>query len=315
MPKTEKHVPAAAARFTGVCEFVATGEGATDSRRFRMLARSDKPMEHWYWGNIAHDMDGMQHKDRIAVDYAHNDGEVIGYVDTFAVGKEGLILEGELVSLAAGDRADEVYQKGKAGIPWEASINFAGPMRVEEVDEDESAEVNGYELAGPAVIVREWHLRGVAICPYGADAMTQTQFNAQDTIPVTYERTDMDSKTDKTGKDFLDAFGAQGGVWFAEGKDFSECMKLHIAGIKADNAALTEKSAKLAADLDAAVKAQAEATAKTDALAKSNAELTAEVARLKAAIPAGEEKPLTGGDGSKVSAKSAFTRAARVGSK
>jgi hypothetical protein len=36
------------------------------------------------------------------------------------------------------------------------------------------APVNGYQFEGPGIIVREWPLRGVAICPYGADANTES---------------------------------------------------------------------------------------------------------------------------------------------
>lgn len=38
----------------------------------------------------------------------------------------------------------------------------------------EIAPVNGYDFEGPGVIIREWPLRGVAICPYGADANTES---------------------------------------------------------------------------------------------------------------------------------------------
>jgi hypothetical protein len=68
--------------------------------------------------------------------------------------------------------------KMREGVPYEASIFFGGDgIRVEEVAEGETAEVNGYALAGPAVIVREWPLRGIAICPYGADMNTESASN------------------------------------------------------------------------------------------------------------------------------------------
>lgn len=40
------------------------------------------------------------------------------------------------------------------------------------------------------------------------------------------------------GKRFLQAFGAQGGVWFAEGKSFDEARDLHVKALAEDNAAL-----------------------------------------------------------------------------
>lgn len=42
-------------------------------------------------------------------------------------------------------------------------------------------------------------------------------------------------------KRFVTAFGAQGGVWYAEGKSFDEATQLHIAGLKAENDALKQR--------------------------------------------------------------------------
>lgn len=44
-----------------------------------------------------------------------------------------------------------------------------------------------------------------------------------------------------TGQRFLDAFGDQGGVWFAQGKTFEEATSLHIADLTAKNAELEAK--------------------------------------------------------------------------
>jgi hypothetical protein len=61
----------------------------------------------------------------------------------------------------------------KEGVPYQASINFGGDgIKIEQVQEGASVQVNGYTLAGPACVIREWPLRGVAICPYGADENT-----------------------------------------------------------------------------------------------------------------------------------------------
>jgi hypothetical protein len=47
------------------------------------------------------------------------------------------------------------------------------------------------------------------------------------------------------GKRFLDAFGDQGGVWFAQGKTFAQAQALHQQGLKADNERLKSENAEL----------------------------------------------------------------------
>lgn len=47
------------------------------------------------------------------------------------------------------------------------------------------------------------------------------------------------------GKAFLAAFGADGAVWFIEGKSFSDCVKLHSDKQTAEIQRLTEENQKL----------------------------------------------------------------------
>jgi hypothetical protein len=155
--------------------FVAESEG--DSIPIRMLARSGQPIEHPYWGRVVHDMSGMKlHKGRIPIDYVH--GEPIGYLDVFEASNVGLVVAGRLV--ATEDPADPVHRivaRHHGGVPYEASINFGGDgIRYEFVDEGQSTQVNGFAFEGPGVVIREWPLRGVAVCPYGADMNTESQF-------------------------------------------------------------------------------------------------------------------------------------------
>jgi len=61
----------------------------------------------------------------------------------------------------------------REGVPYEASINFGGDgIKIQELGDGETTEVNGARFDGPGIVVREWPLRGVAICPYGADMNT-----------------------------------------------------------------------------------------------------------------------------------------------
>ena len=141
----------------------------------KLLARSSQPIDHWFWGRIVHDMAGVQHKERIVLDYNHDPDQVIGYLDGFEVTDEGLQATGQLVSFTDDDRAAEIQHKGSLGVPYEASINFGGSgLKLEEVSEGESVPVNGFEFDGPGVVVRSWPFRGCAVCPYGADENTES---------------------------------------------------------------------------------------------------------------------------------------------
>lgn len=180
-------VPNAACRLSlGELEFGDNGEDAK-TIPVRLAARSADPIDHWFWGRVVHDMAGMRlDKNRLPLDYCHRDDEVVGYLNKFDASSAGLEVSGAVTPFTDTDRASEVVFKQKAGVPYEASIYFGGDgIKLEELEVDESAEVNGYTFDGPGVIVREWPLRGVAVCPYGADANTSTEFNGDDLVAVT----------------------------------------------------------------------------------------------------------------------------------
>lgn len=307
MTQTEtRKVPAEALRFSaGPCEF---GQAADGSRNVpvRITARSGQPVDHWYWGKIVHDLKGMRlHKRTLPIDYAHYDDEVLGFLDKFETDSGALVVSGEIVPFGPVDRAAEVVHKAQNKVPYEASIFFSGPLKLEELAEGTEAEVNGYKLAGPALIVRQWNLRGVAICPYGMDRNTKTQLKAGDEVPVeilSEEKTTMADQPhskpqDETAPDptqagqlaepaqakttppplptaqaagrekpeggqqtaaatppadpraeakkFVEAFGAQGATWFAEGKSFEEARQLQLAALKTENEGLKTRLAQV----------------------------------------------------------------------
>jgi len=293
-----KQVPASALQFSvGAFELASNGESAK-SAPFRMVARSGKPIEHWFWGNVVHDLDGMRlHKNRLPIDYAHDAKEVIGYANHFESESGDLVVSGALVPFKDSDRATEIIHKQREGVPYEASINFGGDgIRLEEVRDGQSVQVNGYQFSGPGVVIREWPLRGIAICPYGADANTSTEFAAQTQFLVEITEAEMPEEqeqltaahlennqdaqqqeaeaqavdaaqpadldtvaevvadeaatveaaaTELTGRSegqrFLEAFGDQGGVWFAQGKTFSEATDLYVAALKSENESLKQR--------------------------------------------------------------------------
>jgi len=180
MPKTidldPARIPEHARRFAAPCELKA-GDKA-DSVAVHILARSPEPLDHWYWGLCVHDLDGMQtHKEKLALDYVHDNEQILGYLDTFEHRDGGLWADGKL--LLTSERAKQIYSDHQGGVPYEASIAFdLDGLVTEFVQRNATAIVNGREMAGPLLVFRQWNLRGVAICPHGYDKHTLTEFCA-----------------------------------------------------------------------------------------------------------------------------------------
>ena len=147
----------------------------------RLQARSKEVLDHWYWGRMVHDFEGLEHNDRIKIDYCHDAREILGYCDRFEVSAYGLELAGQVVSASPGDRSAEVAHKARNGVPYEASIEFSHRgLQIEFIPEGRSIEVNGLDLDGPLHVFRKWKLTGVAVCPNGYDDNTRTEMSDGD---------------------------------------------------------------------------------------------------------------------------------------
>lgn len=224
-----KQVPKDAMRFAAVANFqFADVVDGTDVRPFTMIARSNGPVEHYYWGRIVHDFAGMAWREQgITIDYTHDFDAVIGYANQFAVTEEGLQLTGALVVTQAGDKADEVSKKAKAGVPYEASIDWYGPdCELEYIPENTTTLVNNQQFSGPGYVVRKWPLRAASICRYGVDRDTRTQFSESQTeadtvsVSISTPSTENDEVTKSTGT--APAAGATAPATGAENQQFAQ---------------------------------------------------------------------------------------------
>jgi hypothetical protein len=219
------------------------GENAK-SAPVSIVARSGQPVDHWYWGRVVHDFAGMKlAKNRIPIDYNHDAAEVIGYLNKFDASSGDLVTSGALVPYKENDRANEIIFKSRQGVPYEASIFFSSDgLVIEEVPEGRTAPVNGYQFQGPGAIFREWPLRGVAVCPYGYDANTETKLSAQgETVKVKFTTTEQAKENE---------MGAENENAEAEAK------------------AKADESAKVQAEAEAKAKAEAEQLAAVEAKKK-----------------------------------------------
>lgn len=277
-----REVPLSACRLdAGEITLDASAAGKTP---IKLRARTGDPVNNWWWGKLVHDMAGFEKPaGSTPLDYCHDDEEIVGYTDTFTASPDGLDLAGFLTSIAAGDRADEIAQKQRLGVPYQASV-FFDPRSIEDLMPGAKAEVNGQTVEGPASIIRKWGLRGCAICPYGNDAGTSVELSAVKlSVPRTFtsppgalmSTTVTNAAPPETAvqqstpaatpaaaapasgaaptdpragflaelKRFNEAFGPQGSIWLGEGKSFEEAALLH-------NKALTEKLAAQQTEID-----------------------------------------------------------------
>lgn len=109
-------------------------------------------------------------KDRVPLDYNHNEEEVIGYVENFQCSEDAITADGVvLIGDDSSDAAKTFAQNIDGGVPFEASAFL-------DLSEAESVELEDG--------VTEWSgalIRGVAICPYGTDRKTTVSLKLGET--------------------------------------------------------------------------------------------------------------------------------------
>ncbi len=153
-------------------KLTSNGDNAK-SAKVTLVARTGDAIDHPYWGRIVHDFAGMKAKSRIPLDYAHDSHDSIGYLSKFDTSSGDLVCSGAVVLI--GDEVVNVVAKMQAGVPYEASIEFGDDSLLEYVPEGFAVNVNGRDIEGPVTVVRQWTLKAVAICKFGADDGTSTE--------------------------------------------------------------------------------------------------------------------------------------------
>lgn len=167
-------VPAHALRFDLVDPVLlaaANGEGDKKAPTFEMVANSGKPiLGHWYWGNLGIDLAGVKCPKRLAILVDHNPGQRIGYSTATELDeKRGLVVRGNL--LPSSPLAQQVRQESLDGFPWQASVHLV-PLKMRQLAEGETAEVNGYPITGPGTVFLKSTCREVSFTALGADEST-----------------------------------------------------------------------------------------------------------------------------------------------
>lgn len=287
-----KTPPLGAFRLEAPLEFAKQSKEATTdtkSRPIQMLARTNKVVNHWWWGRCIHDFSGMIHADRIILDYCHSTDDIIGYADQFIVDEKGLTLKGRVESVLENDEAELLLKRMDKGIPYQSSIYFDEAV-IEWIPDGFSAEVNGETQSGPLCVFRKWLLRASSACPHGYDSDSNTSSTEQ-SFATKFSWTNPMSSTNPANtqstpdareelKAFVDKFGTDGVTYFQNKLSISDAALAHIDTLGKRHtdevakltAAHTEATTKLTAELETARKERDDAATKLKAAQLSHGE-------------------------------------------
>lgn len=242
-------------------------------------------------------------KDRVPLDYNHNEEEVIGYVENFQCSADAITADGVvLIGDDSSDAAKTFAQNIDGGVPFEASAFL-------DLSEAESVELEDG--------VTEWSgalIRGVAICPYGTDRKTtvslkmgETNFvvrlknsnNEDEEMDEEKKVSIEDQKTDPKNpreelEEMIEEFGIERGVdFFRRGVSIEEAREEDYQSLKAERLQAEEKDkTQCAATFEEEPKDK-----KDDVSASLKAELvklSQEISTLKATLRRGDPSGLSG---------------------
>ena len=213
----KKTVPAKTCEFADLCtvEFAAGDDGKKN--RFSITGYSGEIIEnHWWWGNVAFDLEGMKFKSKkTPVFDSHIIGRRVGFSETQEI-ENKVRFEGPFLS---NQIAKELQADMQEGFPMQASLSL-DPSIIEEVKDGASVTVNGHTLKGPGAVFRKSEVREVSMCVFGADSNTQSKAFADDGKQLAFELTNTKENimSEKTEKKVLTAttFAAENPAVFEE---------------------------------------------------------------------------------------------------
>lgn len=245
--------------------------GATTRVRLTVLAAD--ALERWGLGRFAFEFATTRPlRERLALDYDHDDGAVVGYAEGFESTDDGIFCNATILGGPdAPARARELAFCLKNGVPFEVSplVDFS-TATMESVPDGATVRLNGREIAGPLDVARGATIRGVAICPHGTDPKTaalvelSARLNnwkeekekemADEKNPVDGEQTEEKKSVNAELETMIEEFGRERGLdYYLAGKTIEEARAEDYEELKASRkSAEAEKKAADEAEKDAA---------------------------------------------------------------
>lgn len=243
-------------------------------------------------------------KDRVPLDYNHNEEEVIGYVENFQCSADAITADGVvLIGDDSSDAAKTFAQNIDGGVPFEASAFL-------DLSEAESVELEDG--------VTEWSgalIRGVAICPYGTDRKTTVSLKMGETnfvvrlknsnnedeemdeekkVSIEDQKKDDSKNPREELEEMIEEFGLERGVdFFRRGVSIEEAREEDYQTLKAERLQAEEKDKTQCA----ATPEEEPKDKQGDSIAALKAELvklSQEITSLKATLRRGDPDGLSG---------------------
>ncbi|MCC5786892.1 MAG: Mu-like prophage major head subunit gpT family protein [Phycisphaerales bacterium] len=162
------------------------GEGAGGAAaplpRFRMVAYSGGPMKVAGWRHpVVIDLAGLAiPSPSRPIRFGHDATAGVGHTDQVSVDEGRLVATGMISRDTPAAR--EVVVSARNGFPWQASVG-ASVEGFEFLRENQTATVNGREVAGPLNIVRKSTLGEISFVDLGADGSTSATIAAGGSSP------------------------------------------------------------------------------------------------------------------------------------
>lgn len=138
-------------------------------KRFKMVVNSGADMQSFWFGKVALDLSGGKIEKKLLPALREHDRSLIaGWHDEVSFDKK-VFSSGYLTDKTpAGKETTDLLADG---FPFQASAGV-WPVKLENVSEGATAEVNGRKFTGPGIIFRKWVLREASFCVFGADSNT-----------------------------------------------------------------------------------------------------------------------------------------------
>ncbi|WP_165006225.1 hypothetical protein [Neisseria yangbaofengii] len=148
-------------------EPVALATAADAPRSFKGVANSGKPFGYGGYQTVI-DFDNLARKPKMPVLLEHSPVKMAG-VCSLSVTSDGLMAEGTLLD---NEHGNEIAAAADQGFPWEMSV-YVQSASYEELSAGATETVNGREVTGPVVIMRQCIIREVSFTAVGVDGNTE----------------------------------------------------------------------------------------------------------------------------------------------
>lgn len=152
-----------------------------EPRKFSGIANSGRPFGLGMWQTVI-DFDGIKLKDKTAFLIDHAGSKRAG-VGKLSVTSDGLYAEGTLLN---NEHGRVVAEESDQGFPWEMSV-YVQSARVEELSAGAKVSVNGREVQGPILIMRDCAIREVSFTVVGVDGNTHAVALSDDGKPQVFD--------------------------------------------------------------------------------------------------------------------------------